>query len=67
MNENDIFLMSCNIIELSVSSSNQKMEPATVFIIGIGILLLAVTAYSIYMSFGAPSAELLDPFEEHED
>ncbi|WP_204102320.1 MULTISPECIES: photosystem II protein N [Spirulina sp. CCY15215] len=43
------------------------MEPATVFIIGIGILLLAVTAYSIYMSFGAPSAELLDPFDEHED
>ncbi|MEM9540085.1 MAG: photosystem II protein N [Cyanobacteria bacterium P01_E01_bin.42] len=43
------------------------MEPATVFIFGIGILLLAVTGYSIYMSFGSPSAELLDPFEEHED
>ncbi|MDY7016058.1 MAG: photosystem II reaction center protein PsbN, partial [Cyanobacteriota bacterium] len=24
-------------------------------------------AYSIYMSFGAPSAELSDPFEDHED
>lgn len=43
------------------------MESETVFIIGIGILVIAVTAYSIYISFGAPSAELNDPFEDHED
>ncbi|MEM6502524.1 MAG: photosystem II reaction center protein PsbN [Cyanobacteria bacterium P01_C01_bin.89] len=30
-------------------------------------ILLGVTAYSIYLSFGPPSAELSDPFEDHED
>ncbi|MDY6783205.1 MAG: photosystem II reaction center protein PsbN [Cyanobacteriota bacterium] len=43
------------------------MEPATVIIISIGISLVAIAVYSIYMSFGAPSAELSDPFEDHED
>jgi PsbN protein len=43
------------------------MEPATVFIISIGVALVAIAAYSIYMSFGAPSTELSDPFEDHED
>jgi PsbN protein len=43
------------------------MEPATVFIISIAIVTIAIAAYSIYMSFGAPSAELSDPFEDHED
>ncbi|MEM8641552.1 MAG: photosystem II protein N [Cyanobacteria bacterium P01_G01_bin.54] len=43
------------------------MESTTIFILGIGTLVLAVTAYSIYVSFGAPSAELADPFEDHED
>lgn len=43
------------------------MEPATVFIISIGIILVGVTGFSIYMSFGPPSQELDDPFEDHED
>ncbi|WP_017307184.1 photosystem II protein N [Spirulina subsalsa] len=43
------------------------METATIFVIGLAALVLAVTGYSIYMSFGAPSAELSDPFEDHED
>jgi len=43
------------------------MESSTVLILGIGALLIAITAYSIYLSFGAPSAELSDPFEDHED
>lgn len=43
------------------------METATVFIIGLAVIVIAATAYSIYMSFGAPSAELSDPFEDHED
>ncbi|MEA5417778.1 photosystem II protein N [Spirulina sp. CCNP1310] len=43
------------------------MESETVFIIGIATLVIAATAYSIYISFGAPSAELSDPFEDHED
>lgn len=43
------------------------MEPATVFIISIGAFLLAVTGIAIYTSFGPPSQELDDPFEDHED
>ncbi|MFW6296451.1 MAG: photosystem II reaction center protein PsbN [Halothece sp.] len=43
------------------------MEPATVLSIGIVGTLIAVTGLSIYFSFGPPSAELSDPFEDHED
>ena len=30
-------------------------------------LLLSITGYSIYLGFGAPSNNLRDPFDEHED
>ncbi|MGF1480603.1 MAG: photosystem II reaction center protein PsbN [Cyanophyceae cyanobacterium] len=43
------------------------MESATVLSIGIGAVVIAITALSIYTSFGPPSAELGDPFEDHED
>nr|YP_009395246.1 photosystem II protein N [Bryothamnion seaforthii]ARW64014.1 photosystem II protein N [Bryothamnion seaforthii] len=43
------------------------MEIATVLSIFILSLLLGVTAYSIYTSFGPISKELKDPFEEHEE
>lgn len=43
------------------------MESSTIFVIGIGVLVLVVTTYSVYLSFGSPSAELNDPFEDHED
>jgi PsbN protein len=43
------------------------MEPATVLSISIGVLVVAVTGFSIYTAFGPPSAELNDPFEDHED
>ncbi|NJL20363.1 MAG: photosystem II reaction center protein PsbN [Leptolyngbyaceae cyanobacterium SM1_3_5] len=43
------------------------MEPATVFSISIAVVLVAVTGFSIYTSFGPPSRELEDPFEDHED
>lgn len=43
------------------------MESATLISISIGAIVLAVTGYSLYLSFGPPSAELSDPFEDHED
>ncbi|HEY9832994.1 MAG TPA: photosystem II reaction center protein PsbN [Stenomitos sp.] len=43
------------------------MEPAIVLSISIGVFVLAVTAFSIYTAFGPPSAQLNDPFEDHED
>ncbi|HAX89113.1 MAG TPA: photosystem II reaction center protein PsbN [Cyanobacteria bacterium UBA11162] len=43
------------------------MEPAIVLSISIGAIVIAITAFSIYTSFGPPSAELSDPFEDHED
>ncbi|MEM1366575.1 MAG: photosystem II reaction center protein PsbN [Cyanobacteria bacterium P01_H01_bin.15] len=43
------------------------MEPATVLSISIAGMLMAVTGYALYTSFGPPSAELDDPFEDHED
>lgn len=43
------------------------MEPATVLSIGLAAVVIAVTGFSIYTAFGPPSAELSDPFEDHED
>ena len=43
------------------------MEPATVLSISIGAVLLAVTGFAIYTSFGPPATQLDDPFEDHED
>nr|YP_009294566.1 photosystem II protein N [Asparagopsis taxiformis]AOM66049.1 photosystem II protein N [Asparagopsis taxiformis] len=43
------------------------MEIATVLSIFISSLLLGITAYSIYASFGPVAKELRDPFEEHEE
>ncbi|MEC4986580.1 MAG: photosystem II reaction center protein PsbN [Oscillatoria sp. PMC 1068.18] len=43
------------------------MEPATVLSIGIAVVVIGVTAFSIYTAFGPPSTELSDPFEDHED
>ncbi|MEB3232501.1 MAG: photosystem II reaction center protein PsbN [Leptolyngbyaceae bacterium] len=43
------------------------MEPAIVFSISLAATVIAVTGYAIYVSFGPPSLELDDPFEEHED
>ncbi len=43
------------------------MEPAIVLSISIGAVLVGITGYSIYTAFGPPSADLGDPFEDHED
>jgi PsbN protein len=43
------------------------MDSATVLIITIGAGVLAVTGFAIYIAFGPPSAQLSDPFEDHED
>lgn len=43
------------------------MEPATVLSIVIAVVVFAITGYAIYTAFGPPSAELSDPFEDHED
>ncbi|HEY9663059.1 MAG TPA: photosystem II reaction center protein PsbN [Allocoleopsis sp.] len=43
------------------------MDSATVLIITISVFVVAITALSIYTSFGPPSKELEDPFEDHED
>ena len=43
------------------------MEPAIVLSISVAVILLAVTAFAIYTAFGPPSAQLSDPFEDHED
>lgn len=36
-------------------------------IIIIGLSVVAMTTYGIYLSFGPPSKELIDSFDEHED
>ncbi|MDE5089151.1 MAG: photosystem II reaction center protein PsbN, partial [Trichodesmium sp. St15_bin1_1] len=41
--------------------------PATVLSVSIGVMVLAITGFSIYTAFGPPSKELADPFDEHED
>jgi len=43
------------------------MEPATVLSLSVAIALIAITGAALYTSFGPPSKELDDPFEDHED
>jgi PsbN protein len=43
------------------------MEPAIVLSISVAAFLVAVTGLAIYSSFGPPSKNLSDPFEDHED
>jgi PsbN protein len=43
------------------------MEPATVLSISLAVFVIAFTSYGIYISFGPPSKDLDDPFEDHED
>ena len=43
------------------------MEPGTVVSIGIGGLLVTMTAVILYTAFGPPAKELADPFDDHED
>ena len=43
------------------------MEPAIVLSISIGVMVLAITGFSVYTAFGPPSKQLADPFDDHED
>ncbi|MGL5084060.1 MAG: photosystem II reaction center protein PsbN [Microcoleaceae cyanobacterium] len=43
------------------------MEPAIALNISIAAVVVSITAYAIYTAFGPPSAELSDPYEDHED
>ena len=43
------------------------MDSATVLSITLAALVVLTTAYGLYMSFGAASKELADPFDDHED
>lgn len=43
------------------------METATVLNIAIAAVVVAITGFAVYTSFGPPSKELSDPFEDHED
>ncbi|AGF51319.1 photosystem II reaction center protein PsbN [Synechocystis salina LEGE 06155] len=43
------------------------MESATVLSITFAVILIAITGLAVYTSFGPPSAELGDPFDDHED
>ncbi|MEM9771856.1 MAG: photosystem II reaction center protein PsbN [Cyanobacteria bacterium P01_D01_bin.73] len=45
----------------------ETASPALSIGIAVCTLLLGITGYSIYLSFGPPAAELSDPFEDHED
>ncbi len=43
------------------------MEPAIVLSVSLIATIVVITGYAIYTAFGPPSAELGDPFEDHED
>ncbi len=43
------------------------MDSATFIGFGVAAVLIVITGVSIYTAFGPPSAELGDPFEDHED
>nr|BBE07973.1 photosystem II PsbN subunit [Paulinella micropora] len=43
------------------------MEAAVPVAVSIGVSILGLTGYGIYMGFGPPSNKLDDPFDDHED
>jgi PsbN protein len=43
------------------------MEPAIALNISLCAIVVGITGFAIYTAFGPPSAELDDPFEDHED
>ncbi|BAC90942.1 photosystem II reaction center protein PsbN [Gloeobacter violaceus] len=43
------------------------MTVAQVFVVGILVALVLITAFAVYTAFGPPSKKLADPFEMHED
>jgi PsbN protein len=43
------------------------METASILIIFLSSVLVGITGYSVYSSFGSKAKNLRDPFEEHED
>jgi PsbN protein len=43
------------------------LEPAIVLGISFCAILVAITGMAVYTSFGPPSSQLDDPFEDHED
>lgn len=43
------------------------MDSATVLSVTLAALVILTTAYGLYMSFGAASKQLADPFDDHED
>jgi PsbN protein len=43
------------------------MESAAILSITLGAMVVAVTGYGLYLSFGPPANQLDDPFDDHED
>jgi len=43
------------------------MEPATVLSVSLAGVLIAITGFAVYLSFGPPSEQLDDPFDDHDD
>ncbi len=62
-----LFSIIIILIHLFTGIILSVMETATILIIFVSSLLLGVTGYSIYTSFGPNAKVLADPFEEHED
>jgi PsbN protein len=44
-----------------------EMESSVVLMYSICAIVVAVTGYGLYLSFGPPAKELADPFDDHED
>lgn len=42
-------------------------DPASIISLSIVVVVVGITVYSIYLSFGPPGKELADPYEDHED
>jgi PsbN protein len=43
------------------------MEAAMALNISLAVALVGLAGYAVYISFGPPSVELDDPFDDHED
>ena len=62
-----LFMVYSDMALATVLSIIDTSEPGAVIGITVAAFLVILTGLTVYLSFGPPSKELADPFEDHED
>jgi PsbN protein len=61
------YVINQHMVPAIVLSVIDTSEPATYISWAIAFFVVLLTGITVYLSFGPPSKQLADPFEDHED